>query len=222
MAKMNTNLSRSDLKSDVHYVYGYEDMATFDNIGNVMVGILIFFFVFLVAGISFLQERTSGTLEKLLSTPVKRWEIVCGYVAGFGVLAIIQSIIISLYVVFVLGVMMVGSFFLVLVITFCTAMMALTLGLLLSTAADNEFQMVQFIPLVIIPQVFFSGLFQLTPLWATVGKFMPLYYTVDALKKVMLKDFGLFDIFNNILLMMCLSLIFMFANTFLLKRYRKI
>jgi ABC-2 type transport system permease protein len=175
-----------------------------------------------VAGISFLQERTSGTLEKLLSTPVQRWEIVCGYVAGFGVLTIVQSIFISSYVVFVLGAMMVGSFFLVLVITFCTAMMALTLGLFLSTAADNEFQMVQFIPLVVVPQVFFSGLFQLSPLWSIVGKFMPLHYTVDALKKVMLKDFGLFDIFSNIAIMIGLSLIFMFANTFLLKRYRKI
>jgi ABC-2 type transport system permease protein len=222
MAKMNTSVNRPDLQSEVNYIYGYEDLSTFDNFGSILIGFLIFFFVFLVAGISFLQERTSGTLEKLLSTPIRRWEIVLGYVLGFGVITVIQSIIVSLYVVYVLGVMMVGSLFLVLLITFCTAMLALTLGILLSTAANNEFQMIQFVPVVIVPQVFFSGLFQLSPLWAAVGKIMPLYYVADALKEVMIKGNGIETIYSDLLVMIGLSLVFMFANTLLLKRYRKI
>jgi len=222
MAKVNTGQTRPDLATDVYYVYGYEDLSTFDNIGTILIGIMIFFFVFLVAGISFLQERTTGTLEKLLSTPIRRWEIVCGYVLGFGVITVLQSVVISLYVVYVLGVMMVGSLFLVLVITFCTAMLALTLGILLSTAANNEFQMVQFIPVVIVPQVFFSGLFDLTPAWEIVGKFMPLHYVADALKQVMIRGKGLSEIYVDLLVMIGLSLLFMFGNTFLLKRYRRI
>ena len=222
MAKMSLGSNRPDLKSEVYYIYGYEDLSTFDNFGSILIGFLIFFFVFLIAGISFLQERTSGTLEKLLSTPIRRWEIVAGYVLGFGVITVLQSILISLYVVYVLGVMMAGSIFLVLIITFCTAMLALTLGILISTAANNEFQMIQFIPIVIVPQVFFSGLFQLSPLWEAVGKVMPLHYVADALKEVMIKGNGLSVIYGDLLVMISLSLLFMFANTLLLKRYRKI
>ncbi|MCL2209288.1 MAG: ABC transporter permease [Treponema sp.] len=221
-AKMNVNLNRPDLKSEIIYVYGYDDLGAFDNFGSVLIGFLIFFFVFLIAGISFLQERTTGTLEKLLSTPIQRWEIVAGYVMGFGIITLFQSIIISLYVVYVLSVMMIGSIFLVLLITFCTTMMALTLGILLSTAANNEFQMIQFIPLIIVPQVFFSGLFQLSPVWETIGKFMPLYYVAEALRKVMIKGSGFSDIFFDIVVMLALSLLFITVNVHLLKRYRKI
>ena len=222
MARMNTGQQRPDLKSEIYYIYGYEDLSTFDNLGTILIGFMIFFFVFLVAGISFLQERTTGTLEKLLSTPIRRWEIVAGYVLGFGVITVLQSALISLYVVYVLGVMMVGSLLLVLTITFFTAMLALTLGILLSTAANNEFQMIQFIPLVIVPQVFFSGLFELSPLWEAVGKAMPLHYVADALKKVMIKGNGLREIYVDLLVMIGLSALFMFVNTFLLKRYRRI
>ena len=222
MAKINTGQNRPDLRSEIYYLYGYEDLSTFDNFGTILIGFMIFFFVFLVAGISFLQERTTGTLEKLLSTPIRRWEIVTGYVIGFGIITVIQSILISMYVVYVLGVMMVGSILLVLIITFCAAMMALTLGILLSTAANNEFQMIQFIPLVVIPQVFFSGLFDLSPMWETVGKAMPLHYVADALKEVMIKGNGLPEIYPDLLVMIGLSLLFMFANTLLLKRYRRI
>ncbi|MCL2319634.1 MAG: ABC transporter permease [Treponema sp.] len=222
MAKLSTGLSRPDLQSDVNYVYGYDDLSTFDNIGTILIGFMIFFFVFLIAGISFLQERTTGTLEKLLSTPIRRWEIVSGYVLGFGIVTVIQSVLFSLYVVYVLGAMMIGSLLLVLVITFWTAIMALTLGILLSTAANNEFQMIQFVPVVIVPQVFFSGLFQLTPLWETVGKFMPLHYVADALKEVMIKGNGFQAIWADLLVMVFLSVLFMIINTFLLKRYRRI
>ncbi len=87
-AKMKNMLSRPDLQSEVRYIYGYEDSGTFDNIGAVLIGFIAFFFVFLVAGISFLQERTTGTLEKLLSTPIKRSEIVLGYVLGLSLIHI--------------------------------------------------------------------------------------------------------------------------------------
>ncbi|MCL2179735.1 MAG: ABC transporter permease, partial [Treponema sp.] len=145
-----------------------------------------------------------------------------GYVLGFGIITLVQSAFISLYVVYVLGVMMIGSIYLVLMITFCTTMMALTLGILLSTAANNEFQMIQFIPLIIVPQVFFSGLFQLTPVWEAVGRFMPLYYVAHALKQVMIKGGGIQEIFIDIIVMLGLSVLFIIANVQLLKRYRKI
>lgn len=109
-AKNSALFSRPDLKSEVNYVYGQEDLSTFDNFGATLIGFIIFFFVFLVSGISFLQERTSGTLEKLLSTPVRRWEIVVGYVLGFGLFTVLQSFLISWYCVYVLKVMMIDFF----------------------------------------------------------------------------------------------------------------
>lgn len=221
-ANSKVNSARPDLIPEIYYVYGYEDLSTFDNFGSVLIGFIIFFFVFLIAGISFLQERTTGTLEKLLSTPIRRWEIVAGYVLGFGLSTVLQSVIISTFVVYVLGVMMIGSFYLVLLITVLTAIAALTLGILLSTAANNEFQMIQFIPVVIIPQVFFSGLFELSPVMDAIGRFMPLYYVADALNQVMIKGGGLGDILLDLAVILGCCFIFMIANTLMLKKHRRI
>ncbi|MDD2190716.1 MAG: ABC transporter permease [Eubacteriales bacterium] len=213
---------RVDLKSEINYVYGASDLGMFDNFGSLFIGFLVFFFTFLISGISFLQERTSGTLEKLLSTPIKRWEIVSGYIFGFGTVTVVQSAIITFYVIYVLNVMMIGSIWLVMFVTLLTAMTALSLGMLISTAASSEFQMIQFIPIIIVPQIFFTGLFDLSPEWAIVGKFMPLYYVADALDKIMIRGEGLAAIALDISLLLGLTLIFMVSNTMLLKRYRRI
>lgn len=126
-----------------------------------LVSFFVFFFVFLIAGIALLKERTSGTLERLLATPIKRYEIVAGYVIGYGLFALIQTIIVVLYAVNVLDIVLVGSIWLVLLTNILVALVALSLGTLLSSFATSEFQMVQFIPLVIVPQVFFTGIFPL-------------------------------------------------------------
>jgi ABC-2 type transport system permease protein len=213
---------RVDLKTEINYVYGSGDLGMFDNFGSLLIGFLVFFFTFLIAGISFLQERTTGTLEKLLSTPIKRWEIVTGYVLGFGTVTVVQSSIITFYVVYVLDIMMIGSLWLIMLITLLSAMTALSLGILLSTAATSEFQMIQFIPIVVVPQIFFTGLFDLSAEWAVVGKFMPLYYVADALDKVMMRGDGFGSIALDVCILLGLTLIFMTANTLLLKRYRRI
>ena len=212
----------ADSPLEVQYIYGYAGLSFFDQFGAVLIGFIVFFLVFVVAGISFLQERTSGTLEKLLSTPIRRWEIVTGYTLGFGILTVIQSVLIAWFAVYVLKVMMVGEFILVMLITLLTAVTALTLGILLSTAAHNEFQMIQFIPIVIIPQIFFAGLFDLAPALAVLGRVMPLYYVADALTQVMLKGASLGAIAGDIAVLAGFSVLFMFLNTALLKKYRRI
>lgn len=221
-SKKQPQPGRADQISDITYVYGAEDLETFDNFGSVLIGVLVFFFVFIVAGMSFLQERTTGTLEKMLSTPIKRWELVLGYVLGFGGLTVIQSILITFFVVYVLGVMMVGSIWLVLLVTLLTAISALTLGMLLSTAASSQFQMLQFIPIIITPQVFFCGLFQLSPGWDAVGRVMPLYYSADALNEIMVRGNGFNSILMDILVLLAFSFVFVVGNIKLLKRYRNI
>nr|WP_281350927.1 ABC transporter permease [Aminipila butyrica] len=145
-----------------------------------------------------------------------------GYVLGYGLVNLVQSAVITSYLIYVLGVFMVGSIWLVLLITLVTSIAALTLGILLSTAANSEFQMIQFIPLVIVPQAFFTGLFTLPNPLELVGRLMPLYYTADALKSVMMKEASFWDILPDIGLLAALSVIFMLVNTVLLKRYRRI
>lgn len=209
----------------MNFLHGAEDMRQFDSFGPVLLGFFIFFFVFLISGVSFLRERTRGTLERLLSTPLRKWEIVTGYVIGFGLFAVLQAAIISAYSIYVLGMMMEGSFLNVLVITLCLSSTALTLGILLSSFAQNELQMIQFIPLVVVPQVFFSGLFNLDTIsnWVSwIGPFTPLYYAAEALRDVMIRGYGMDDIFSDILVLAAFSLAFMGLNIVALRQYRKI
>ena len=221
MAKLNI-MGELPLKYNIEYVDGIEDLKTFDAFGSMLIGFIVFFFVFLVAGMAFLKERKSGTMEKLLSTPIKRWEIVLGYITGFGAVTIVQAIIISLFAIKVLGIMMVGSIWYVLLMTLLSAVCALTLGMLLSTAANSEFQMMQFIPIVIIPQLFFSGLFDLSAGWMLFGRFFPLTYVTEALEAIMFHNAGMGDIYIDVLVLIGFSVVFATINILLLKRYRKI
>ncbi|MBA2874246.1 ABC transporter permease [Thermaerobacillus caldiproteolyticus] len=207
------------------YLHGSEDMALFDNFGPVLIGFFVFFFVFLIAGVSFLRERTGGTLERLLATPLKRWEIVVGYVIGFGIFTTFQASLISWFAIDILDMMMEGSFFYVLLITFLLAMTALTLGTLLSAFANNELQMIQFIPLVVIPQVFFSGLFNLDTMaeWLrSLSIVMPLTYGADALREIMIRGSGWQEIAQDVYVLLGFSVLFMVLNVIALKKYRKL
>ena len=207
------------------YIYGNEDTELFDVIGPILVGFFVFFFVVLISVIGLLKERVSGTLERVLATPVKRWEIVAAYLIGFGIFAIIQTTIVVLFSIHILDMVMEGSVWHVIVINLLLALVALSLGILLSTFAGSEFQMVQFIPVVIVPQIFFSGIFPIEGMadWLqNVGRIMPLYYGADALKAVMYRGEGLGDIAGNLLVLVLFAILFIVLNIAALKRYRKL
>ncbi|EON70854.1 ABC transporter permease [Lysinibacillus sphaericus] len=207
------------------YVYGDEDTAIFDIFSPMLIGFFVFFFVFLITGIALLKERTSGTLERLLATPIKRSEIVAGYLVGYGLFALIQTIIIVLFGIYVLDIVHVGSIWLVLLINSLVALVSLSLGALLSSFAASEFQMMQFIPLVIVPQVFFSGIFPLDSMveWLqNIGRIMPLYYAADALNSVMYKGFTFSEILVDLLVLAGFALLFILLNIISLKKYRSL
>ena len=217
--------SSEGIHPEVTYYYGSAEMTTFDNIGPFLIGFFIFFFVFIIAGVSFLRERTSGTLEKLLSTPLKRWEIVVGYVVGFGIFTSVQTAIIVYFSIEILDMMMVGSIWLVMLVTLSLSITALTLGTLLSAFARNELQMIQFIPIVIIPQVFFSGLFNTDAMSAwlkSLSVVMPLTYGGEAMRDIMIRGKGFTDIGVNLIVLVVFSIIFMVLNNLALKKHRKI
>lgn len=207
---------------DVEFLHGSDDLNLFDNTGSVLIGFFVFFFVFIIGGVSFLRERTQGTLERLLATPLKRWEIVFGYLIGFGIFIVIQSAIVAAYSIYVLGIYMAGSFVSVLAITLLLAITALSLATLLSAYAKNEFQMFQFIPVVIVPQVFFSGVFPIESVeWIeAIGKIMPLTYGADALKAIMISGEGLSAVLPEIGVLAGFSVLFIFLNIIALKQHR--
>jgi ABC-2 type transport system permease protein len=220
---LEPNGGNQEVKAD--YLFGSGDMGQFDYFGPVLLGFFIFFFVFLIAGVSFLRERTTGTLERLLTSPLRKWEIVTGYIMGFGIFTMIQAAIIAWYAIYVLGMLMEGAFGYVLLITLLLSLTALTLGILLSSFANNELQMIQFIPLIVVPQIFFSGLFNLETIseWLSwVGPFTPLYYAAEALRNVMVRGFGWDMIYKDLLMLLGFSLLFMVLNIAALRRYRKI
>ncbi len=213
------------MKPEVSFLHGSADFTMFDGLGPVLIGFFTFFFVFILSGVSFVRERLSGTLERLLSTPIRRWEIVVGYIIGFGIFAFFQSVLIVSFSVYVLDLYVAGSPWLTLLITCMLSLTALTLGTFLSAYANNEFQMIQFIPLVIVPQIFFSGLFPIESMnrWLQLlGKLFPLTYGADAMRQVMIRNQGFSEIAGDLGVLLIFAIVFTFGNVFALKKHRRI
>ena len=188
------------------------DADTLDVLAPVFLGYFGYFFVFMLTGISFLRERVGGTLERLLSTPVSRAEIVLGYSLGFGFFATLQVLVLTLFVLgridvpaigplpaFTIGlaIQSAGSPAIAFLITILLSLGAVNLGIFLSTFARTELQIIQFIPLVIIPQGLLGGIFwpidRLPDILQVVAHALPMAYAVDGLKAVMLRGADLTD-----------------------------
>jgi ABC-2 type transport system permease protein len=175
----------------VSYLYGGQNFDLLDYFGAAFIGLIVFFLVFVITAVSFLRERSQGTLERLMASPLRRGEIVLGYMLGFTVLALVQSAEVLVFSLAVLKVHNQGSVFLIFLIEALMAIGAVNLGIFLSMFARTEFQAVQFIPLVIVPQVLLSGI--LFPVATEpkalqyVSDVLPLTYAVNGLRDVMVK-----------------------------------
>ena len=175
----------------LHYLYGGPGFDTLDYFGAAFIGLVVFFLVFVITIVAFLNERSQGTLERLMASPLRRGEIVLGYMLGFTVLALIQSVEVLVFSLAVLKVHNQGNVLLIFGIEALMVLAAVNLGIFLSMFARTEFQAVQFIPLVIVPQVLLSGiLFPVSneprPL-QVASDALPLTYAVNGLRDVMIK-----------------------------------
>ncbi len=187
-------------------VYGTPSDDPITSYAPAIVGFFAYFFVYLLTGVSFLRERTGGTLERLMATPVARGEVVAGYTLGFGLFATLQVLVLmiwalgSLHVPAVgplpgfwlgLGIRVAGSPLYAFLVVVLLAVGAVSLGIFLSTFARTELQIIQFIPLVIAPQFLLSGvLFPVSSLPSVVQPLvplMPLSYAVDGLRQVFIR-----------------------------------
>jgi ABC-2 type transport system permease protein len=179
----------------VTFLHGGSSLDSLDYFGAAFLGLIVFFLVFVITSVSFLRERSQGTLERLMASPLRRGEIVLGYMLGFGVMALLQSALVLVYALYVLGVHNEGNVFLVFLVQALLAIGAVNLGIFLSMFARTEFQAVQFIPLVLVPQVLLSGIVfpignEPVPL-QYVSNVLPLTYAVYGMRDVMLKGAGL-------------------------------
>jgi ABC-2 type transport system permease protein len=186
-------------------VYGSPDATQLDTLAPVVVGFFVYFFVFILTGVSFLRERMGGTLERLLATPVSRAEIVLGYSLGFGFFATLQIAVVLAFVIgrvsvpalgplpefgIGLGVRTAGNPLIAYLLVLVLGLGAVSLGIFISTFARSEFQILQFIPIVIVPQGLLGGFFwpieQLPSLLQPVARILPVTYAIDGLRQVMI------------------------------------
>jgi ABC-2 type transport system permease protein len=204
------------------YVYGTGSFDTVDYIAPVYIAFLAFFFVFLLTCVAFLRERSQGTMERLLATPATRLEIILGYLGGLGLFAFLQVALIVSFTIWVLGIHYLGSVALLLLVVVLLALVGVGLGILASTFARNEFQVLQFIPIIIIPQALLGGM-----IWAVedmpaylqpFAYIMPLTYANRALRDVMLRGQGLGAIWPNLLILVAMALVIVILAALTVRR----
>ena len=166
----------------------FDSKQVFEHIAPSLLAIFPFIVMFLVTSVATLRERTSGTLERLMTMPLGRLDLLGGYAVAFAVFAVVQVSLVAGLCLAWLGLSVAGSVALLAVVAVLDALLGMALGLFVSAFARTEFQVVQFMPLVVAPQALLCGLFAPRDQMATVlnwlSDVMPLSYAVDAVKLV--------------------------------------
>jgi ABC-2 type transport system permease protein len=175
------------------YVFDGQE-ATFDRVGPPMVGIFPFVTMFLVTSIAMLRERTTGTLERLMSLPLAKLDLLLGYGLAFAAIAVVQASLTAGVAFGLLGLDAAGPVWLVVVLAVANAVLGMALGLFLSAFAQTEFQAVQFMPAFVLPQILLAGLLvprdRMARVLELISDVMPMTYAYDALARASADDLG--------------------------------
>ena len=170
----------------------FDGTRTFDAVGAPLLGIFPFVIMFLVTSVATLRERTSGTLERLLTMPIGKLDLLVGYALAFGLVAVVQAAVATALAVTLLGLDVAGPVWLLLVIAVLDALLGMALGLLVSAFAATEFQAVQFMPAFVLPQFLLCGLLvpreRMHDILRAVSDVLPLSYAVDAMRDLSTKE----------------------------------
>ncbi len=200
----------------------FEQKSVLNRVAPGLLAVFVLFFTFILTGVSFLRERSQGTLERLQTTTVSRFDIMVGYMLGFLVFAAIQTAVILLFTVYALQVDYRGSLWEIATILFLVVIVAVSLGIFISSFARNEFQVVQFIPIILAPQIFLSGV--IIPVEAMPRVFewfstiLPLTYAVDGLHNIMLNGTDLVEVWDDVVVLMAYSAALLTAAVATLRR----
>ena len=166
----------------------FDDTPVFQQVGPAVLALFPFIIMFLVTSIATLRERRSGTLERLLTLPIGKLDFILGYTLAFGLLAIVQASIAVAFAIGVCGLEIEGPVWLLLVVALADAVLGTTLGLLASAFARTEFQVVQFMPAIVFPQVLLGGILlprdQMPEVLEAISDWLPLSHAIDALGAV--------------------------------------
>src|SRR5688572_8196201 len=171
----------------LRYLYDSQPLV-FDRVGLIMLGVFPFIIMFLLTSVAMLRERTSGTLERLLTTPIHKVDILLGYGLAFAVAATVQAIVVSTLAYWLLGLDTMGEQWLVALIAVGNSVLGMALGLFVSAFANSEFQAVQFMPAFVLPQALLCGLLvpreQMAGWLQAISDVLPMSYAVEALTEV--------------------------------------
>ncbi len=162
--------------------------GAFDRTGAALLGVFPLLVMFLVTSVAMLRERTTGTLERLLTMPLGKFDLLLGYGLAFGAVALVQAALASALTLGLLGLHVAGPTWLLFAVALGDGLLGMALGLFVSAFAATEFQAVQFLPAVILPQLLLCGLFVPRDSMATVLRWasdvLPLSYAVDAMTRL--------------------------------------
>jgi ABC-2 type transport system permease protein len=170
----------------LRYIFDSHSVV-FQQVGAPMCGLFPFIVMFLITSITMLRERTTGTLERLMTLPIRKLDILLGYAIAFGALATLQAIVVSAVGFGLLGLQAPHGSILIALLAIANALLGMALGLFVSAFARTEFQAVQFMPALIFPQMLLCGMFvpraDMTPLLHAISWAFPLTYAYDALAR---------------------------------------
>lgn len=175
----------------------------FDSIAPLLLGVIPFTLMFIVASVAVLRERTAGTLERLLTSPASKLDILLGYAIAFASLALVQASVATVVTIYVLNVTIANSSLILLLIATLSGLLGMAFGLLFSAFAKNEFQAVQFMPAFVLPQFLTCGLFtpreKMAEFLQIFSDFMPITYVVKALQEIKGASNWTSDLTTNVL-----------------------
>ncbi|MFE0765279.1 ABC transporter permease [Streptomyces smyrnaeus] len=205
----------------LYYVFD-ADRRSFDSIGASLLGIFPLVTMFLVTSIATLRERTSGTLERLLSMPLGKADLILGYALAFGALAVVQASVATGVAVWFLDLNIVGSPWLLLLIALLDALLGTALGLFVSAFAASEFQVVQFMPAMVFPQILLCGLFaprsSMQPALEAISNVLPMSYAVDGMTEVLKHPDATGDFVRDAVIVAGSALLVLFLGAATLRR----
>lgn len=214
-----------EIKVETAYLYGNDESTFFDKMFPILTGLTLFFIGLIFSSITLFRERKEGLLDRVLSTSVRRSEIILSYLTGFGAFIVIQTLLLVLYSIYLLDMNIAGSLLWVLTINILLSLSAAAAGILIALISNTEFQVMMLILLITVPQIFLSGLIPFIHIgdWFNgIGYGFPLRYAGDALTEVMIKGNGWPYIWNELLALVLFITGFTVLAILRLKKYRRV
>jgi ABC transporter DrrB family efflux protein len=200
----------------------FVDTDVFDTIGPALLGLFPFIIMFLITSITTLRERRSGTLERLMTMPLGKFDFIVGYTLAFGLLAIIQSLIAVGFAVWVCGLEVSGNAWLLILVAVVNAILGTTLGLFASAFASTEFQVIQFMPALVFPQILLGGIFvprdRMPDVLQAISDWLPLSHSIEALQKVSTESDASADVFRELAIVVAFAVAFVVLGSITLRR----